>query len=68
MTGNQYGAVGYSPISFAGVASAMGIESVTARNRSELTAGLTQSADRPFLIDACIDGADYVAIMELARG
>ncbi len=63
-----HGAVGYSPISFAGVASAMGIESVTARNRSELTTGLTQSSDRPFLIDACIDGADYVAIMELARG
>lgn len=62
------GAVGYSPISFAGIASAMGIEAVTARDRGEFTAGLTRSAHQPFLIDACIDAADYVAIMELARG
>ena len=62
------GAVGYSPISFAGVASAMGIDAVTARDRNEFTAGLTRSADQPFLIDAFIESADYVAIMELARG
>ena len=46
----------------------MGIDAVTARDRGEFTAGLTRSADQPFLIDACIDAADYVAIMGLARG
>jgi thiamine pyrophosphate-dependent acetolactate synthase large subunit-like protein len=63
-----HGAVGYSPKSFAGFASAIGIESVTVRNCSERTAGLTQSSDRPFLIDTFIDGWDNVAIKELALG
>ncbi len=61
-------AVGYSPISFAGVATAIGIDSATARDCDELRTALDQSADRPFLIDASINAADYTGIMKLARG
>ncbi len=69
--GEQQGgeaAVGYSPISFAGIATAIGIESASARDAAELHDALTRSAGKPFLIDASIDAADYVAIMGLARG
>jgi acetolactate synthase-1/2/3 large subunit len=62
------GAVGYAPISFAGIASAMGIESASAEDVEGLQAALARSAGQPFLIDARIDAADYVAIMGLARG
>lgn len=62
-----HGDIGYAAIPFAGVASAMGMESATARTRSELTTSLQTSSDRPYLIEACIDGSDYVAVMELAR-
>lgn len=62
-----HGDIGYSAISFAGVASAMGMESATARSPSGLTTSLEAPPDRPYLTEACIDGSDYVAIMELAR-
>jgi acetolactate synthase-1/2/3 large subunit len=61
-------AVGYSPTSFAGIATAMGIGSAAARDGDELRSALDQSADRPFLIDASINSADYTEIMKLARG
>ncbi len=61
-------AVGYSPISFAGIAAAMGIESMIVRDRDELHDALTRSAGRPFLIDASIDSADYVEIIKVVRG
>jgi acetolactate synthase-1/2/3 large subunit len=61
-------AVGYSPVSFAGIADAMGIESASASDATELRGALTRSAGKPFLIDASINGADYVEIMRLARG
>lgn len=62
------GAVGYSPISFAGIAAAMGIESASVDDIEGLRDALPRSAGQPFLIDARIDAADYVAIMGLARG
>jgi len=61
-------AVGYSPISFAGIATAMGIESATVRDGDELRDALGQSEGRPFLIDAAINASDYKSIMKLARG
>lgn len=61
-------AVDYSPISFAGVAAAMGISSATARDEAEYRSALVRSAGLPFLIDACIASTDYIAIMRLARG
>lgn len=62
------GAVGYSPISFAGIAAAMGIESASVNDVEGLHDALNRSAGQPFVIDARIDAADYVAIMRLARG
>jgi len=62
------GAVGYSPVSFAGIAAAMGIESMTVRDRDELRDALIRSAGQPFLIDAIIDPADYVEIIKVVRG
>ncbi|MDA2988258.1 MAG: thiamine pyrophosphate-dependent enzyme [Actinomycetota bacterium] len=61
-----HGDIGYSAISLVGVASAVGMESATARRRSGLTTSLEAPPDRPYLIEACIGGSDYVAIMELA--
>lgn len=62
-----HGDIGYSAISFTGVASAMGMEFASARTRSELTTRLQTSSDWPYLIEVCIDDSDYVAGMELAR-
>lgn len=61
-------AVGYAPISFAGIATAMGIESANAHDVEGLHDALFRSAGQPFLIDARIDAEDYFAIMGLARG
>jgi acetolactate synthase-1/2/3 large subunit len=61
-------AVGYSPISFAGIATAMGIDSATVRDGDEFRVALAQSEGRPFLIDAAINATDYKDIMKLARG
>lgn len=61
-------AVGYSPISFAGIATAMGIDSATVRDGDEFRSALDRSEGRPFLIDAAINASDYTAVMKLARG
>ena len=67
---NQGGqkAIGYAPISFAGVAEAFGIASASASDCAEFSAALDKSAGVPFLIDAHIDPADYVDIIKTARG
>ena len=61
-------AVGYSPISFAGIATAMGIDSATVRDGDEFRSALDRSKGRPFLIDASINASDYKDVMKLARG
>jgi thiamine pyrophosphate-dependent acetolactate synthase large subunit-like protein len=43
-----HGDIGDSAISFAGAASAMGMESATARSRSGLTTSLEAPPDRPY--------------------
>jgi len=61
-------AVGYSPISFASIATAMGIDSATVRDIDEFRGALAQSEGRPFLIDVAINASDYTEVMKLARG
>ena len=63
-------AVDYGPVSFAGVATAMGAASAAARTEAELVTALDAALrrDGPTVIDAAVDPACYPAVMELTRG
>ena len=63
-------AVDYGPVSFAGVATAMGAAAATAGTEAELASALDAALHRngPTVIDAAVDPACYPAIMELSRG
>jgi acetolactate synthase-1/2/3 large subunit len=63
-------AVDYAPVSFAGVATAMGAAAAAAGTEAELVTALEAALrrDGPTVIDAAVDPACYPAIMELSRG
>jgi acetolactate synthase-1/2/3 large subunit len=64
------GAVDYGPVSFAGVAAAMGAAAAAVGTEPELIAALMAALrrDGPTVIDAAVDPACYPAVMELTRG
>ena len=63
-------AVDYGPVSFAGVATAMGAASAAAGTEAELVPALEAALrrDGPTVIDVAVDPACYPAVMELSRG
>ncbi len=63
-------AVDYGPVSFAGVATAMGAAAAAAGSEAELVTALGEALrrDGPTVIDAAVDPASYPAVMELSRG
>jgi acetolactate synthase-1/2/3 large subunit len=63
-------AVDYGPVSFAGVATAMGAAAAAAATEAELVTALDAALrrDGPTVIDAAVDPACYPAVMELSRG
>jgi acetolactate synthase I/II/III large subunit len=63
-------AVDYGPVSFAGVATAMGAAAAAAGTEAELVTALDAALrrDGPTVIDAAVDPACYPAVMELIRG
>jgi len=63
-------AVDYGPVSFAGVATAMGAAAAAAGTGAELAAELAAALrrDSPTVIDVKVDPACYPAVMELSRG
>jgi acetolactate synthase I/II/III large subunit len=63
-------AVDYGPVSFAGVAAAMGAAAAAAGTEPELATALDAALRRegPTVIDVAVDPACYPAVMELSRG
>ena len=63
-------AVDYGPVSFAGVATAMGAAAAAAGTGAELATALDAALRRggPTVIDVAVDPACYPAVMELSRG
>ncbi len=63
-------AVDYGPVSFAGVATAMGAAAAAPGTEAELVTALGAALrrDGPTVIDAAVDPACYPAVMELTRG
>lgn len=63
-------AVGYGPVSFAAIATAMGAAAAAVTDVPELTAALAGALSRegPTLIDARVDPAGYPAVIDLTRG
>jgi acetolactate synthase I/II/III large subunit len=63
-------AVDYGPVSFAGVATAMGSAAAAAGTEADLVRVLDAALHRdgPTVIDAAVDPACYPAVMELSRG
>ena len=63
-------AVDYGPVSFAGVATAMGAAAAVAGTEAELATALDAALrrDGPTVIDVAVDPACYPAVMELSRG
>jgi acetolactate synthase-1/2/3 large subunit len=63
-------AVDYGPVSFAGVATAMGAAAAPAGTEAELVSALDAALHRdgPTVIDVAVDPACYPAVMELSRG
>jgi acetolactate synthase I/II/III large subunit len=61
-------AVRFAPVDYAGVASAMGIDSTVVTTAGEAAAALSTGWDRPRLIDARIDPASYVPLIVATRG
>ena len=63
-------AVDYGPVSFAGVATAMGAAAAAAGTEAELISALDAALrrDGPTVIDVAVDPACYPAVMELSRG
>ena len=63
-------AVDYGPVSFAGVAIAMGAAAAAVGTEAELATALDAALrrDGPTVIDVAVDPACYPAVMELSRG
>lgn len=61
-------AVRFAPVDYAGVASAMGIDSTVVTTAAEATVALSTGWDRPRLIDARIDPSSYVPLIAATRG
>jgi acetolactate synthase-1/2/3 large subunit len=63
-------AVGYGPVSFAGVAAAMGAAAAAAGTEAELATALDAALrrDGPTVVDVAVDPACYPAVMQLSRG
>ncbi len=63
-------AVGYHPVSFAAAASAMGAAGAEVTTEPGLAAALAAALRRPgpTVIDASVDPAGYLAVMDLSRG
>ena len=63
-------AVDYAPVSFAGVATAMGAAAAAAGTGADLVTALEAALrrDGPTVIDVAVDPGCYPAIMELSRG
>jgi acetolactate synthase-1/2/3 large subunit len=63
-------AVDYSPVDFAGAATAMGAAAAAAGTEAQLVTALDAALRRegPTVIDAAVDPACYPAVMELSRG
>lgn len=62
------GAVGYRPIDFAGVATAMGVPGTAVEDVAELRAALAQPRTGPRLVDARIDPSAYAHVIRTIRG
>ncbi|MGZ4649853.1 MAG: thiamine pyrophosphate-binding protein [Kineosporiaceae bacterium] len=62
------GAVGYRPIDFAGVATAMGVPGCTVDDVAGLQRALRQPGGGPRLIDARIDPGAYAHVIRAIRG
>lgn len=62
------GTVHYRPVDFAAVAVGSGLAATIATNAQELADALAGGWDRPRLIDARIDPADYPHLIEATRG
>jgi acetolactate synthase I/II/III large subunit len=61
-------AVRFSPVDYAQVAVAMGVDATVVRTAGEATAALTSGWDRPRLIDARIDPSSYAPLIAATRG
>jgi acetolactate synthase I/II/III large subunit len=63
-------AVRYRPVSFAAAATAMGAAGTAATTERDLAAALATALRRPgpTVIDASVDPAGYLAVMDLSRG
>jgi acetolactate synthase-1/2/3 large subunit len=63
-------AVGYRPVSFAAIATAMGAAGVPVSAPAQLVSELAAALNRdgPTVIDARVDPATYPAVMDLTRG
>jgi acetolactate synthase I/II/III large subunit len=63
-------AVDFGPVSYAGVAEAMGAAAAAVGTEAELAAALRKANDRdgPTVIDVRVDPAGYPAIMDASRG
>ena len=62
------GAVGYRPVDFAGVATAMGVPGVAVEDVAGLKAALAQPGSGPRLVDARIDPAAHPHVIRTIRG
>ncbi len=62
------GAVGYQPIDFAGVATAMGVPGIAVEDVADLKAALAQPGSGPRLVDARIDPSAYPHVIRTIRG
>jgi acetolactate synthase I/II/III large subunit len=61
-------AVRFSPVDYAQVASAMGLDAMIVTNATEAAAALRDGWDRPRLIDARIDPSTYAGLIAATRG
>ena len=63
-------AVGYRPVSFAAAATAMGAAGTAVTTEQDLATALAAALRRPgpTVIDASVDPAGYLAVMDLSRG
>lgn len=62
------GAVGYRPVDFAAVATAMGVPGTVATDAAGLAAALSRPGAGPRLVDARIDPAAYPHVIATIRG
>lgn len=62
------GAVGYRPVDFAGVATAMGVPGTAVEDVDSLRRALARPGDGPRLVDARIDPSAYPHVIRAIRG